>query len=965
MKRMSAMVLSTICIMNALASPVATAFADTNGYEVVDLSANSDKLMGAGLAEEETASPSTLSEDVGDSDEISEEELGDLTQYREDSWHGEGSFKDGLGRYVKPSSTVASGYLYSMYWEVDPSIEYTHEMEVEAARAVFKKRRDAERAEKKKRADLVKRVGDVEKYRTYTNEDKTVFTDVAGREVYKTDRNESGWAFASGDSEREYTQDVELQTIGEYLDKKEAEEKKAQELKALEAQWSTVKKKYAYLEKDYAGSSKQSDVKLYVLPDALTLNMLDFRNYTVFKYESDTFKDLEPHYSEILDFIKRTYPDLGEVSIQRAGIANDKYGIVFTATVGDSEENPLYAGKDKLDNGYTWINDDMRKTWTFFLPVNITNKDLIFVDAGSDRLDIRPNQEISDDALAVVKKYLIENRKLSSIDVADKMVKYDTAGKYHYLDVKYVSLGSEEPVDAKIRFLKVEGIKHDDDNFYIDFSEGKTKLSEADIERLNKSLGVMKNNVFYDFNVGALNLSTDTRDPRLQGGAVLVDFGHDADLPSYTIGPCYDGVGSFTDSGSLIYKYKISADVPYGHNDFLLTSLKYNDIMDTDLYVYNSVLFKEQVPGSVSLNDYVKSKNGGHNIVKLIRFEQGKYRLSEGTTRLIGLSYVDDEGQTKYYMIKLKPEMTTLWFKEGGSRELTNVDERLKTKIKDVLLEKYGNIIKDVWVSDTFRYDTVNFAFSYMNGKRVAGQVKLVPDMSRRFPPMMCRPYTKTDVMIDVYMKDRNTGSVSAGYIEYDDKNYVVKVSEKVEEPKNNEVEHETLKESPSELPKENPTKEVLTPSEIVKEKDPVESTPSELLKDTVSSVGEVAIQQEKDLKNSTSNNVGSVGGSHGFTRQNDAPNPEKSFESKNDIDIKTVENPAGEVAGVDRQAGITVTDGNVRGNLGLANSNHNTGISRNVKTSDSSIPYVYAGLFMTSVFGFMVSLFKKCKENE
>ena len=960
MKRMSAMVLSTICIMNALASPVATAFADTNGYEVVDLSANSDKLMGAGLAEEETASPSTMAEEAGDSDEISEAELGDLTQYRSDGWHGEGSFVDGLERYVKPSSTVASGYVYSTYWEDTPSIEYTHEMEVEAARVVFKKRRDAERAEKKKRADLLKKVGDVEQYRTYTNEDKTVFTDVAGREVYKTDRNESGWAFASGDSEREYTQDVELQTIGEYLDKKEADEKKAQELKALEAQWSVVKKKYAYLEKDYASSSKQSDVKLYVLPDAVTLNMLDFRNYTVFKYESDTFKDLESHYSEILDFIKRTYLDLGEVSIQRAGIANDKYGIVFTATVGDSEENPLYAGKNELDDGYTWINDDMRKTWTFLLPVNTVNKDLIFVDAGSDRLDIKPNQEISDDALAVVKKYLIENRKLSSIDVTDKMVKYDTAGKYHYLDVKYVPLGSEEPVDAKIRFLKVQGLKHDDDNFYIDFSEGKTKLSEADIERLNKSLGVMKNNVFYDFNVGALNLSTDTRDPRLQGGAVLVDFGHDADLPSYTIGPCYDGVGSFTDSGSLIYKYKISADVPYGHNDFLFTGLKYNDIVDTDLYVYNSVLFKEQVPGSVSLNDYVKSKNGGHDIVKLIRFEQGKYHLSEGTTRLIGLSYVDDEGQTKYYMIKLKPEMTTLWFKEGGSRELTTVDERLKTKIKDVLLEKYGNIIKDVWVSDTFRYDIVNFAFSYMNGKRVAGQVKLVPDMSHRFPPMMCRPYTKTDVMIDVYMNDRNIGSVSAGYIEYDDKNYVVKVSEKVEEPKTNETEHEALKESSSEL-----SKDVLTPSEIVKEDKTIKSTPSELPKENVSPTGDVGVPQEKDLKDSTSNSIGSIGNSRGYVRQSEASNSEKLFEGKHDTDVRIVENPAGEVAGVDRQAGVVAGNGNVQANSILVNPRHSVSIGRNVKTSDRSILFVYGGLFMVSMFGFLTSLLRRDKEAE
>ena len=465
---------------------------------------------------------------------------------------------------------------------------------------------------------------------------------------------------------------------------------------------------------------------------------------------------------------------------------------------------------------------------------------------------------------------------------------------------------------------------------------------------------------FYDFNVGALNLSTDTRDPRLQGGAVLVDFGHDTDLPTYKIGSCYDGVGNFRDSDSLVYKHKIAADVPYGHNDFLLTSLKYDDIMDTDLYVYNSVLFKEQVPGSVSLNDYVKSKNGGHNIVKLIRFEQGKYHLSEGTTRLIGLSYVDDEGQTKYYMIKLKPEMTTLWFKEGGSRELTTVDERLKTKIKDVLLEKYGNIIKDVWVSDTFRYDIVNFAFSYMNGKRVAGQVKLVPDMSCFFPPMMCSPYTKTDVMIDVYMNDRNTGSVSAGYIEYDDKNYVVKVSEKVEEPKTNETEHEALKESSSELPKD-----VLTPSEIVKEDKPIKSTPSELPKENISPAGDAGVPQEKDLKNSASNSIGSIGNSHGYVRQSEAFNSEKLFEGKKDTDVRIFENPSGEVAGVDRQADVTVSDSSVRGNSGLVNPSNNTGVSRNVKTSNSSILLVYTGLFMTSMLGFVVSFFKKCKENK
>ena len=968
MKRMSAMVLSTVCIMNALASPVATAFADTNGYEVVDLSANSENLMDTVLSEEETASPSTMSEEGGDSDEISEEELGDLTQYR-GNWYGGGSFIDGLGRYVKPSSTVASGYIYSPYWDEAPSKEYTHEMEVEAARVVFKKRRDAERAEKKKREDLLKRVGDFEQYRTYTNADKTEFTDVSGRIVYKTDSNESGWAFASasGDSEYEYTRDIELQTIVAYLDKKEAEEKKAQELKALEALWSDVKKKYAYLEKDYADSSEGSDVKLYILPDVVTLDMLDFRNYTVSKYESSEFKDLEPHYSEILDFIKDTYPDLGEVSIKRAGIANGKYGIVFTATVGDSEENPLYAMKTQLDDNHTQIDKDMRKTWTFFLPVNTMSKDLVFVDASVNRLDIKPNQEISDDALDVVKKYLLDNRKLSSIDVSDKMVKYDATEKYHYLDVTYVTSDSET-FDARIRFLKVEGFQHDDDNFYVDFEEGKTKLSEADVERLNKSLGVMKNNVFYDFDIGVLNTDMIVNSDRLAGNVVSIDLGHNADLPSYTVGSCYTGVGRFTDSDSLIYKYKISAVVPYRHDDFLLTGLKYDDITDTDLYVYNRVLFKEQVPGSISLNDYVKSKNGGHDIVKLIRFEQGKHYYSKNTARLIAVSYFDDDGQTKYYMVKLKPEMTSLYFKEDGNKELTIVDERLRNKIKDVLLKKYGNIIKDVWIGNTSRWKTVNFAFSYMNDKRVAGQVFLFSeDMDNYFPPSICRPYDRTDVMIDVYTAtNRYNLKTRRGDMEFDDKNYVVKTSEEAEKPKTDESKDDVPKTSPSELPKTSPSelpkdvpnKEVSTPSEIIKEDKLIKPTPSELPKDN-------GLTDTKVLNSKNSSSVGAnkSGGNSNVVRQSGVLDLNKQSDTKTN-DFKVIENSSGAVVSVDRQVDVVAGNSDIQSNLTPVNSERSVDIRRNVKTSDSSMLFVYGGLFMVSMFGFLASIFGRGKKD-
>ena len=965
MKRMSAMVLSTICIMNALASPVATAFADTNGYEVVDLSANSGKLMETVLLEGETVSPSTMSEESDDSDEISEEELGDLTQYRRRRY-GDGSFVDALGRCVRPSSTVASGYLYAMYWFEEFSMEYTHEMEVEAARVAFKQRKD-----------LLKRVGDFEQYRTYTNADKTEFTDVSGRTVYKTDSNESGWAFASasGDSEYEYTQDIELQTIVAYLDKKEAEEKREQELKALEALWSDAKKKYAYLEKDYADSSERSDVKLYILPDVVTLDMIDFRNYTVFKYESGEFKDLEPHYSEILDFIKDTYSDLGEVSIKRAGIANGKYGIVFTATVGDSEENPLYAMKTQLDDNHTWIDKDMRKTWTFFLPVNTMSKDLVFVDAGVNRLDIKPNQEISDDVLAVVKTYLLDKRKLSSIDVQDKMVKYDATGKYHYLDVTYVTSDSET-FDARIRFLRVEGFQHDDDNFYVDFEEGKTKLSEADVERLNKSLGVMKNNIFYDFDIGVLNTDMIVNSDRLAGDVVSIDLGHNADLPSYNIGSCYTGVGRFTDSDSLIYKYKISAVVPYRHDDFLLTGLKYDDITDTDLYVYNRVLFKEQVSGSISLNDYVKSKNGGHDIVKLIRFEQGEHYYSKNTARLIALSYFDDDGQIKYYMVKLKPEMTSLYFEENGSGELTIVDERLRNKIKDVLFKKYGNIIKNVWVGDTSRWSAVNFAFSYMNDKRVAGQVFLVSDMGDYLAPGMCRPYDRTDVMIDVYMAtNKNELGYWIGDMEFDDKNYVVKTSEDVEKPKTGESKDDVPKTSPSELPKTSPSelpktspselpkdvpnKEVLTPSELVKEDKLIKPTPSELPKDNGSTDTKVL-----NSKNSSSVGTNKSGGNSNAVRQSGVLDLNKQSDTETN-DFKVIENPSGKVVSVDRQIGVVAGNDDIQSNLTPVNSERSVGIGRNVKTSDSSMLFVYGGLFMVSMFGFLASVFGRGKKTK
>lgn len=103
MKRMSAMVLSTICIMNALASPVATAFADTNGYEYVNLDSDldSETYDAFETMDEDVVSSSMISEGEDAEPAIDEDmELGDLEQYREYLNDSKTQFRDLAGNIV-------------------------------------------------------------------------------------------------------------------------------------------------------------------------------------------------------------------------------------------------------------------------------------------------------------------------------------------------------------------------------------------------------------------------------------------------------------------------------------------------------------------------------------------------------------------------------------------------------------------------------------------------------------------------------------------------------------------------------------------------------------------------------------------------------------------------------------------------------------------------------------------------
>lgn len=174
MKRMSAMMLSAIYIMNVLSSPSVVSLADGNGYEYVDLSADSELRGGAdeGIASDSNMPIYFVAEaglsvsDVSDVSDDGFDESGDFEKYRIYLNFEKTSFQYGdSGRtiYVDPDFGLKGLYYFNPNWHSwdDPEyLPYTHEMEVADAKAVY----EAQKANARKQ-DMENQLSSLEQYR--------------------------------------------------------------------------------------------------------------------------------------------------------------------------------------------------------------------------------------------------------------------------------------------------------------------------------------------------------------------------------------------------------------------------------------------------------------------------------------------------------------------------------------------------------------------------------------------------------------------------------------------------------------------------------------------------------------------------------------------------------------------------------------------------------------------------------
>ena len=116
--------------------------------------------------------------------------------------------------------------------------------------------------------------------------------------------------------------------------------------------------------------------------------------------------------------------------------------------------------------------------------------------------------------------------------------------------------------------------------------------------------------------------------------------------------------------------------------------------------------------------------------------------------------------------------------------------------------------------------------------------------------------------------------------------------------------------------------------------------------------------------KNSSSVGTNKSVGNSNVVRQSGVLDLNKQSDTETN-DFKVIENPSGKVVSVDRQAGVVAGNSDIQSNLTSVNSECSVGVGRNVKTSDSSMLFVYGGLFMVSMFGFLASVFGRDKKTK
>lgn len=848
MKRMSAMVLSTICIMNALASPVATAFADTNGYELVDLSANSDKLMGAGLAEEETASPSTIAEESESSDDISEEMLGDLEQYREYLNDEKTKFKDGNGLTVEYNSFREQWFYYS---DVGfDEIPYTHQMEVDAARKVYR------------RNQLQGVIGD---FKSYLNG----LSDFRG---------------------------------GKVLDK--------------------------VCEVD------APSFRNYTKGDRLTYGSYSFGIDGLRKQVSDFVKDAFPNIDNFNDS-GFTFYRLDTLD----GFGTDGTFVNFSGSVGGT-------------------------SYSFWMPVKSKSEDLDFADGSLEKMTIHFNESISDSDLNTIVSYLKETRRLKSLDVFDSLVKYDEAGKFYYVDANYQFEDSDDVIHGKIRFSGEGsfGFLHHK-NLYVDYAEGKTELTDEDVERINSQFKDVKDNILSGFDVNVYSRSIT-----VNNSIVNVTLVHNA--PRFLNMNCSAMFDSrpIDDGTGIISRYAYSVKARFKHDFELYSFLNFDDLKDKDLYVRGSMLYDSQVAGGVNFRDFVKSKNGGFEVDTIKYIDKGRWQ--NDSDALIVASYDLPDGLKGYYVVKVNADaLSNLNFGVSGTAKPSLADDALKNRVVDVLLDKYGSGVSDIRVSDVIDNGTITFTLLDASGIRRAGSVNLIaPDVG--LPSLSCPPVMILSPTLMWYdNKKVNTPH-------YDDDGYTPKKDEEPKPSKPEEPVSPSEIEKPSEpgVPKNEepaPSKPVVpvSPSEIEKPVNPP-VTPD---KPSVPVSPKPSVPDSaKPIEKATPSNITP---SSDRPNRNDSvrPTPSKpSVPQGNDSVTITKVNESEELSKDKSVAGVDRLNGNVRGefrNTPLQSDSKpvtiGNPISRNVRTGDMSLAIVFGALAMVNAFGLGFYFWKMNKQLE
>ena len=863
MKRMSAMMLSAIYIMNVLSSPSVVSLADGNGYEYVDLSADSEL---RGRTDENIASDSNIPiysvaeaalsvSDASDASNDGFDESGDFEKYRTYLNSGKSSFRYGdFGRvvYWTPEHPEYGMIYANPNWGKPDGgrefLPYTREMEVAEARAVYEERKAAEK-------------------QTTSNQDINDL--LAGLEQYR----------------------------GRYV------------------LTDVVNVSHPYSFENY----RRVNMFDYGLP------LSDAGKEDVRKYIAKKFPMVSSDHIRVYEVLRLDeFRDLGtDGTFARVGITVD-------------------------DNNYDVL-----------VPVNSTSNDLLFIDGSMEKMTIKADSLVSDEDLDTITKYLKTSRNLSEISVTNALVRYDDVKKLYYIEADYRFSESSDLVHGRIYFMGEGsfGFMHNKE-LLVEYSDDKTELTDDDVATINEGFKDVKENVLSGFDIGVLDKHVEA-----SGNMLKVRVGHNApQLLNQSCG-AYSSRRLF-DNDSYIWEY--SVNVGYKYDKILNSIAKFDELKDKDLYVSGNTLYLTASPKTQPLADFVKAQIGGHEITSVKYIDKSYFSKRDS---LIVYTYEVD-GVKKYYVIRVNDSIFEgLRFRDKGTSEPTVASEELRTKVKDILKEKFGDIITDVQVSEVIDAGVIEFSVTDATGAKHLGYVDL-DYATPGTPSPSCPPTTSRRLELLWYDSGRSTTKPH-----YDDDGYTPR---KNEEPKPSKPDtpvspSEIEKPSEPDVPKNEepaPSKPVVpvSPSEIEKPVNP----PVTLDKPSVPVVPKPSVPDgAKPIEKATPSNI--TPSSDRPVRDTVRPTPSKpSVPQGNDSVTITKINESEELSKDKSIAGVDRLNGNVQGefrNTPLQSDSKpvtiGNPISRNVRTGDMSLAIVFGALAMVNAFGLGFYFWKMNKRLE